>query len=75
MGKDLTTMIEEINDASSTLSRTGKADDPVSLLPAFIFQVTMADSASSRSSPKLSECSTVTLPNYSRLTRVPLLFK
>lgn len=29
MGKDLTTMIEEINDASSTLSRTGKADDPL----------------------------------------------
>ena len=39
MGKDLTTMIEEINDASSTLSKTGKADDPVSL-PAFIFQIT-----------------------------------
>lgn len=31
MGKDLTTMIEEINDASSTLSKTGKPDDPVSL--------------------------------------------
>lgn len=29
MGKDLTTMIEEINDASSTLSKTGKADDPL----------------------------------------------
>ena len=26
-------MIEEINDASSTLSKTGKADDPVSLPP------------------------------------------
>ena len=38
MGKDLTTMIEEINDASSTLSKTGKADDPVSLLSVFIFQ-------------------------------------
>ena len=36
MGKDLTTMIEEINDASSTLSKTGKADDPVSLCSAFI---------------------------------------
>ena len=46
MGKDLTTMIEEINDASSTLSRTGKADDPVSLLPALIFQMTRADTAS-----------------------------
>ena len=74
MGKDLTTMIEEINDASSTLNRTGKADDPVSLFPGFIFQMTMADSASSRSSPKWFECLTVTLPNYSRLTKVPLLF-
>ena len=31
MGKDLTTMIEEINDASSTLSKTGRPDDPVSV--------------------------------------------
>lgn len=31
MGKDLGTMIEEINDASSNLSNNGKADDPVSL--------------------------------------------
>ena len=37
MGKDLSTMIEEINDASSTLSKTGKADDPVSLLSTFFF--------------------------------------
>ena len=31
MGKDLTTMIEEINDASSNLSKTGRPDDPVSV--------------------------------------------
>ena len=31
MGKDLTTMIEEINDASSALSKTGRPDDPVSV--------------------------------------------
>lgn len=31
MGKDLTTMIEEINDASASISKTSKADDPVSL--------------------------------------------
>ena len=29
MGKDLSNMIEEINDASSTLSKHSKADDPV----------------------------------------------
>ena len=29
MGKDLTSMIEEINDASSTLSKNVKTDDPV----------------------------------------------
>jgi nuclear pore complex protein Nup62 len=31
MGKDLGSMIEEINNASSTLSKTNKADEPVSL--------------------------------------------
>ena len=46
MGKDLTTMIEEINDASSTLSKTGKADDPVGLLPMLTFQLVIADLAS-----------------------------
>ena len=30
MGKDLGSMIEEINDASSTLNKNTKADDPVS---------------------------------------------
>lgn len=46
MGKDLSTMIEEINDASSTLSKTGKADDPVSLFSAFFFQSMITDLAS-----------------------------
>jgi nuclear pore complex protein Nup62 len=31
MGKNLTSMIEAINDATTTLSKTSKADDPVSL--------------------------------------------
>ena len=31
MGTDLTAMIEEINDASLTLNKNSKADDPVSL--------------------------------------------
>ena len=30
MGKDLTSMIEEINDASLNLGKNAKADDPVS---------------------------------------------
>lgn len=29
MGKDLSSMIEEVNNASSTLSKTNKADEPV----------------------------------------------
>lgn len=32
MGKDLTSMIEEVNGASATLSKTHKADEPVILL-------------------------------------------
>jgi nuclear pore complex protein Nup62 len=30
MGKDLTSMIEEINNASSSLNKSTKSDDPVS---------------------------------------------
>ena len=30
MGKDLTSMIEEINDTSATLNKNSKKDDPVS---------------------------------------------
>lgn len=30
MGKDLTSMIEEINDSSSSLNKNSKKDDPVS---------------------------------------------
>ena len=30
MGQDLTSMIEEINTASSNISKTNKVDDPVS---------------------------------------------
>lgn len=29
MGKDLSSMIEEVNNASATLSKTNKADEPV----------------------------------------------
>ena len=32
MGRDLTTMIEEINEASAGLSKTTKDDEPVSLV-------------------------------------------
>ena len=32
MGKDMTNMIEELNGASSTLSKTNKADEPVSVV-------------------------------------------
>ena len=71
MGNDLTTMIEEINDASSTLSKTGKADDPVSLLSVFVFQLIVANLASCYSSPKSSVFSTAILPNCSRLIKVP----
>lgn len=39
MGKDLTSMIEEINDASARLSKSSKADDPVGhALPRWINQ-------------------------------------
>lgn len=36
MGKDLTSMIEEVNGASSTLTKTNKADEPVRHNPGLI---------------------------------------
>lgn len=36
MGKDLTSMIEEVNGASSTLTKTNKADEPVRHIPVLI---------------------------------------
>ena len=39
MHKDLGSMVEEINDASSALNKTGKPDDPVSSLCIFVFTV------------------------------------
>lgn len=37
MGKDLTSMIEEVNGASATLSKTNKADEPVCTLVIVFF--------------------------------------
>lgn len=37
MGKDLTSMIEEVNGASSSLSKTNRADEPVSFRPTLLF--------------------------------------
>lgn len=38
MGKDLTSMIEEVNGASATLSKTNKADEPVCTLVIVFFR-------------------------------------
>lgn len=46
MGKDLTSMIEEVNSASATLSKTNKADEPVcsKVNPNYIIQRILTDS-------------------------------
>ena len=70
MGKDLKSMIEQINDASSTLSKTSKIDDPVSPDPYCYFIVAMsADHLCS--SHKSSRSSTVIFHLSSGLTRMP----
>ena len=43
MGKDLTGMIEEINDTSSTLNKNNKTDDPVSLSYCLMQQISVFD--------------------------------
>ena len=52
MGKDLSGMIEEINDTSSTLSKNNKADDPVSVFSPvrLIMKFDMSDISLHRSS-------------------------
>lgn len=51
MGKDLTSMIEEVNGASSTLSKTNKADEPISqivrILNAHLSQLQLIDQGTS----------------------------
>jgi len=69
MGKDLTSMIEEINDASSSLNKNNKPDDPVSWPGAL---VSSAEANPPFSYRKLSAFSTATSRSFSRLTRVRL---
>ncbi|OQD66479.1 hypothetical protein PENPOL_c004G10296 [Penicillium polonicum] len=51
MGKDLTSMIEEVNGASSTLTKTNKADEPISqivrILNAHLSQLQVIDQGTS----------------------------
>jgi hypothetical protein len=71
MGKDLTSMIEEINDASSSLNKNNKPDDPVSWLGAL---VSSAEANPPFSYRKLSVSSTAISRSFSRLTRVRLRY-
>ena len=70
MGKDLKSMIEQINDASSTLSKTSKIDDPVSPDP-YCFVVVAMSTDHLCSSHKSSRFSTAIFPPSSGLTRMP----
>lgn len=69
MGKDLTSMIEEINDTSSSLNKNNKPDDPVSLQLDLKLRVE-ADSLSS--SLKSFAFSTVISLSFSKSTKVRL---
>lgn len=65
MGKDLGSMVEEINDATSKLSMANKQDDPVcgELLPMAPLLYLTDDAPSSH---RLSVCSTATCRNFKR---------
>ncbi|KAJ5863713.1 uncharacterized protein N7529_005629 [Penicillium soppii] len=58
MGKDLTSMIEEVNSASSTLSKTNKADEPISqivrILNAHLSQLQVIDQGTSELQGKVA---------------------
>ncbi|EAW11423.1 putative nucleoporin Nsp1 [Aspergillus clavatus NRRL 1] len=58
MGKDLTSMIEEVNSASATLSKTNKADEPISqivrILNSHLSQLQLIDQGTSELQSKVS---------------------
>ena len=66
MGKDLSSMIEEINDSSSILNKNNKPDDPVIQCSAFTCRVlTVGLAFSSRQNSQFTSLSAST--NRSRL--------
>ena len=71
MGNDLTGMIEEINDASSSLSKNSKADDPVRYPFSIDSKVPIAN-LTHISSHKSSASSTATLLSSNISIKVPL---
>ena len=73
MGKDLTSMIEEVNGASSTLSKTNKADEPVCQRSS-IWSTSMHLLTHSTRSRKSFAFSTHTCRNCRSLTKVPPIF-
>lgn len=73
MGKDLTSMIEEVNGASATISKTNRADEPVSYFPPCHYLVPHAK-ASNRSL-KSSVFSTRICPSCRSSTREPQSYR
>lgn len=67
MGKDLSSMIEEVNGASATLSKTSKADEPVS--SAFLFTILKNAVLTKCRFPKSCASSTRTSRSSSSSTR------
>ena len=74
MGKDLTSMIDEINDASSSLNKNNKPDDPVSCPLERRQQIEMKANEDP-SYLKLFESSTAILPSFSKLIKVRLPYR
>lgn len=58
MGKDLTSMIEEVNGVSATLSKTNKADEPVAqivrILNSHLYQLQIIDQGTSELKEKIA---------------------
>lgn len=79
MGKDLTSMIEEVNGASSTLSKTNKADEPVripfsprSLKLMLMYTMNRSRKSSASSTPTSRNCrSSTKAPRSSRPRSTP----
>jgi hypothetical protein len=73
MGKDLTSMIEEVNGASATISKTNRADEPVSF--PLSYHCLMSHAHDCNRSLKSSVSSTRIFPSCRSSTREPQSYK
>lgn len=70
MGKDLTSMIEEVNGATATLSKTNKADEPVCYTTMICMTVMIASRLTRGCLPQISQIVRILNSHLSQLQMI-----